>query len=277
MGSFDGTLWTDLFTGYLLSPRMIYGLDHDTGSLEFAVPTALMVDAPVQFADRVYVGSFTVSNGASVVLEDGTEHVDTEVHLNVLSPEGERLPTTTVLPHEDRAGWFRLFTFDGNGDGEEELYAYNDKDPQYYPGTVRFYRIYPGEGLEEVYAGGENSRVRPVVLPAPGGDYLMLLYRNLNRLDILDGDFNVLASHTEDAGLLMPINLDGDNVWEIASLVDGSLRVERIAEPAFDRVRLRRLSMRDGDIRRFDVADIDRDGKAELLLVGEGSLELWGY
>jgi hypothetical protein len=75
----------------------------------------------------------------------------------------------------------------------------------------------------------------------------------------------------------MPINLDGDNVWEIASLVDGSLRVERIAEPAFDRVRLRRLSMRDGDIRRFDVADIDRDGKAELLLVGEGSLELWGY
>ena len=277
MGSLDGTLWIDLFTGYLLSPRMIYGLEHETGSVEFAAPTAPKVTNMVPFAERVYVGSFTVSNGASVVLEDGTEHVDTEVSLNVLSPEGERLPTTTVLPQEDRDGWSRLFTFDGNGDGEEELYALNDKDPQYYPGTVRFYRIRPGEGLEEVYAGRQDSRVRPVVLPAPGGDYLMLHYRNLNRLDILDGNFNVLASHKEDAGLLMPINLDGDDVWEIASIADGNLRVERIAEPEFARIPLRTLSMRDGDIRRFDVADIDRDGKAELLLVGEGSLELWGY
>jgi hypothetical protein len=273
VGTVEDSLWIRIQTGYLLYPRVLYGVNVDTGDFEFAFPNALQAARMRYHNGKVYLGAYTVSNGAETVHPDGTVERDTELLMNVLSSQGERLPDSRPFPGEDIDGSSRYFEFDADGDGTRELFAYMDKDPTYYRGTPRIFRVHDDGRLEEVYTGPEDNLLRTRILPTPDGEHLMLWWKERGVVEVVNGSFEIVQPPREIAAApRTPINLDDDDVWEIPVLTEGRLVLERAggAEVAS-------FALPGEKIISYRVADMDRNGTGELVLVGEQNVAVLAY
>ncbi len=273
VGAVEDSLWIRIQTGYLLSPRVMYGLDIHSGELTFAYPNALQA-ARLHYHDgKVYLGAFTFSNGAVVVHPDGSTERDTELYMHVLSPEGERLPDSRPFPGEDVDGWSRYFEFDSDGDGSRELFAQIHKDPTYYRGTPRIFRVHDDGSLEEVYAGPENSRLGTRILPTPDGELLMLWWAQLGAVEVVNGAFELVHPRREIAGRPgAPVDVNDDGVWEIPVVSDGRLLLET---PEGKEVAS--FSLPAEEVVSYRIADMDRNGTAEVVLIGRSEVAVLSY
>lgn len=266
------TLWTQLYTGYRLYPRALVGVEVDSGRPTFSYPISHGGRGLILQEDRVYLRQYTVSNGAVVEYEDGRVSRDTEVHLHVLNREGEALPASREFPGNDLDGRLDFLKWDADHDGSQELFALTGKDPSYYSGTPTLYRVYPDGRLESLFSGPENELARHLVVPGPGGEQLALWWRESGQLQIIGEDFAMVHPPRKRPRPFGPANLDGDREWELFFPAGGTLRVEQV-----DGDVLHSLTLPDDSVRSARVADLDRDGRAELIVVGAETVAVFGY
>ncbi|NBC30074.1 MAG: hypothetical protein GVY29_08805 [Spirochaetes bacterium] len=273
VGAVGDSLWIRIQTGYLLSPRVMYGLDVDSGEFTFAYPNALQAARLHYHNGKVYLGAFTFSNGAEIVHSDGTTERDTELYMHVLSPEGKRLPESRPFPGEDVDGWSRYFEFDSDGDGSRELFAQIEKDPTYYRGTPRVLRVHDDGSLQTVYTGPENAQFRARILPTPEGELLILWWVKLGLVEVVNGSFDVVHARREIAGRPgVPVNLDDDGMWEIPVVRDGRLVLET---PVGEEVAS--FSLPTDQVVSYRIADLDRNGTGEVVLIGRSEVAVLSY
>ncbi|MFW5728455.1 MAG: PEGA domain-containing protein, partial [Spirochaetota bacterium] len=280
LGVFGGLLWLRVQTGYLLAPRFLYGVGPDTGDTAFAYPNALQVSAPHAHNGKVYFDAYTFSNGAVVTHEDGTVERDPEAYFHVLTPPGERLPESRPWPGDDLAGRLGYFSFDADGDGARELFATIGKDPRYYTGTPRVYRVHDDGALEVVYTGPENHAPKVRRVPTPEGrpERVTLWWDPSGRAEVLDGSFEpVYPAIERPRSPGDPINLDGDDEWEFPYIREGRLVIEAQDGREIASFSLQTVSEDQDEVRAYRIADLDRDGTAEVVLSGHTTVEVLGY
>ncbi len=275
-----GLLWVRMQTGYLLAPRFIYGVYPDSGNIAFAYPNALQVAVPYEHNGKVYFGAYTFSNGAEITHEDGTVERDTEVYFHVLGTNGERLPESRPWPGDDLDGRLRYFRFDVDGDGNRELFANLSKDPRYYTGTPRLYRVYEDGTLEVVYVGPEDEAAGVRRVPTPEGqqERILVWWDPSERIEVLDGSFEPVypaISRPRPPG--DPINLDGDEEWEFPYVRDGRFHIETQDGTPVASFSLQTVPRDEDEVIAYRIADLDRDGTAEVVLSGRTTVEVLGY
>ena len=275
-----GLLWVRMQTGYLLSPRFLYGVDPDSGDIAFAYPNALQVAVPYEHNGKVYFGAYTFSNGAEITHEDGTVERDTELYFHVLSTDGDRLSESRPWPGDDLDGRLRYFKFDVDGDGNLELFANLSKDPRYYTGTPRLNRVYEDGTLEVVYVGPENEAagMRRVPTPEEQPERIIVWWDQSGRLEVLDGSFEpVYPTFSRPRPPGDPINLDGDEEWEFPYVRDGQFHIETQDGAPVASFSLQTVPEDEDEVIAYRIADLDRDGTAEVVLSGRRTVEVLGY
>jgi hypothetical protein len=276
----DGLLIVRAGTGYLLSPRGIYGIDPTTRAIRFFYPVAGLVQGTALYQGSIYVGVYTASNRARVRYSDGELARDTELHLHAVDTNGNRLPQAKPLSGEDIDGRLNYAALDGDGNGTPELYAFMDKGTKYYTGTPRIYRVGDSGELGLLYRGPENGTGRRYILPPAGpgaaheNERLLVYWKKLRQLELLDleGDGEVLLHRTLSRKRnFFVANLDGDAAWELLEIHEGELLVESV-----DGERIARLGVdvEDGNVR---VVDIDGNGTQEVVISGGGRVQILGY
>jgi hypothetical protein len=279
----DGLLIVRAGTGYLLSPRGIYGIDPTTRTIRFFYPVAGLVQGTALYQGNIYVGVYTASNRARVRYSDGELAKDTELHLHALDTSGKRLPQAKPLSGEDIDGRLNYAALDGDGNGTSELYAFMDKGTKYYTGTPRIYRVRDSGELGLLYRGPENGTGRRYIVPSAGPassggahekERLLVYWKKLRQLELLDleGDGEVLLHRTVSRKRnFFVANLDGDAAWELLEIHEGKLLVESV-----DGTRIARIGvdLEDGNVQ---VVDIDGNGTQEVVISGGGRVQILGY
>jgi hypothetical protein len=148
-----------------------------------------------------------------------------------------------------------------------------DKDPTYYRGTPRIFRVHNDGELEEVYTGPENNQLRTRILPTPEGEHLMLWWAQRGAVEVVNGAFEIVHPEREIAARPgTPINLDGDDVWEIPVLEEGRLVLERP-----DGGEVASFALPNERVISYRIADMDRNGTGEVVLVGERNIAVLSY
>ncbi len=274
MGWMDDSMAVNIVTGYLLHPRGVYSLDPLSGDIEFFYPTAGMIPNTIPYQGKIFCSYYAPNNGAELVHENGMVERDTELFLHVIDRGGDMHPFSKPYPDEDNDGGIEIFLFDYDSDGVREPHFIIQKDG-YYKGIPKIFRFEEDGSLTELYKGPENAACRRVqVIEAGGREYLVVSWRKYNILEVFNGGFEVIYRHTCDsAGRFRGmVNLDGDGKPELMEKAGGRLQFLDL-----DREILAEYSMQEDTLGSMVLSDLDGDGKEELIMRGEKSIEVFGY
>lgn len=278
-------------TGYMLAPRGYYGYNPLNDSITFFYPTAvsLLSFGMLHNQDTIFGSARTVSNGAELTLADGKTDSDRALFLHVFDEAGGIQPGTRQLQHKDNTGNLQPFSFDFDGNGQDEVYFQEGKYEGYYEGTCRLYRFNEEVGsLSVVYEAAQERNGNPSP-PRPflgnGEKMLALLYNRPSYVELIDSGFSLhrrfepeVPGHPEElfhTGFITFHDLDSDNTSELFAMHSGGLyvldltgntiRVLTVPDPGND------------PLRRYGVEDLDLDGKPEIVLCTEKRIFLYGY
>lgn len=287
-------------TGYMLSPRGYYGYDPKGDEILFFRPTAasLVSFGGLVTPEGIFSSSRTVSNGAELVLPDGRTDRDTTLFLHVFDRQGNMLPGSGPTPFEDNSGNLKAFTITmehgPEPDKKEEIYIQEGKYEGYYEGTSRIYRFNPDaaeeekpflELLHEGPKGGNGNPNSPRTFMENGRQRIALIYNKPAYVEYLDSSYKLLrrfvpVSPEDDKQTLHPgylrfFDLDRDGTSEMfAAAQDGLFILD------LDGNIVRKLSVPDsgeGAIVRYAAADLDNDGKTEIVVCTDKKVRLYGY
>jgi hypothetical protein len=272
-GRADGKILVSVVTGYLRSPRGIYGLRTGEWTIDYYYPTAGIVNRGIYQQDRIYLDYFGASNGAEITHDSGVVERDWEVFLHVLGPDGEQLPISQPLPRDNVDGSMHPFFFDHDGDGRPSAHFVHNKD-SYYQGESGVYRFEVDGSIHEVYTGPVDDGVdRIQVVESIHGSLVSLGWHRSYRHDILSSDYEVVYSHDYATArrFLTLINLDG-GPWEIVERSGDNLEIVD-----FDRHPVLTLGISGEPTIGLTQADLDGDGRRELILHGTRNVEVYSY
>ncbi|MCG8479955.1 MAG: VCBS repeat-containing protein [Spirochaetales bacterium] len=270
LGHWDDLALLRMVSGYMLSPRGIYGIDAATGAVRFFRPTAAFAHTPSVRPDGIHFTVYTPSNGATVSHVEGWIESDSYFYRHILDRNGAPLPTAGPLPEGVGQGGGRWFFFDGDADGEEERYLVIQKDPDFYPGTPTVYRVDHDGSLAVIYHGPPDSGSMHYPIRTAEENVLFIQWTEARRLDLLDGFFRLRGSWDLPEGPIGPVfqvTPDGE-----AALAVGGEDSVLLWEPRTGR--RRRYPFLYGELRGYLVEDIDSDGIPEIILVGEEHIEI---
>ncbi|MEX2445542.1 MAG: PEGA domain-containing protein [Alkalispirochaeta sp.] len=271
-GRTDERLLFTISTGYLLTPRGVYGFDPAESRITFFHPTAGFVNRPSRIQDTFYFGYFAASNGAELVHDDGTVERDSEVFIHAITANGKVDPRTQPLPGQDIDGSTWPFPFDSDNDGQAEPHFLLIKD-QYYRGDSGVYRIDGPRGITEVYQGPKDRGVRTLQV-ASGGDSELLSLRWDKPLvhEVIDASYRLIyRKEYGESTVVELINLDG-GPWEIIEYHEGGARIMD-----FQNRTLETLAIPNTTVIGWRIVDLEGDGKEEIILLGREEIEVFRY
>ncbi len=280
---YDNVLYTQLITGYILSPRGVFGFDTATEEILFYYPTATTLSStPVHRDGKMYLASYTPTNDISVEYPTGLVNDDGRFFVHIVDTEGNQLPTSFPVPGDGSHGLLCPLQHDVDGDGHMEV-LYTAGKNEYYPGTGQLLLLNEEEHrLEVLYNGPEDSI--PVVQfeGKCGGERIYAVtYHRMSIVDLLDEEFSLirrldLPELMDDfvAASVYWADLDGDGETELYCRGKNSIH---IFDPHGDPIHRIPVPVGDGRISRFEIIDYDGDGRLELNIAVGSRIWFFGY
>ena len=273
IGRLNELLLARINTGYLLSPRGVYGVDPRYRNVRFFYPAAGTITTSVELGDEAHLDFFGPDNGATVTHDSGVLEKDGEVFVRVLKADGTKSPQAGPLPGEDVDGSMRPLVLDWKNDGSPEPQFLLLKD-EYNYGTPALYRLEPDGTPIRVHEGQDDSGVRSLQVADDGERQLLSIrWRNPSIQEVLDSSYEVIyRNRYENEARPELFNLDGDDEWEILQIEDGLARITD-----FEDEPLAEYEISKGQVGSVWLRDLGDDGKTEMVLVGGELIEIRGY
>lgn len=274
-----------IITGYQIQPRSFLTLSPETGELTLLFHRAATFRGGTEFCryqGSFFLSAYTPSNGGTYTRDNGAVEHDSEIVIHMLNDQGQLLPGSGVLNHENNSGHVFPLIFDFDGDGRREFYYFEGKNVGYYEGQTILYRIDERSGERTpVYLGPRDEQTQAVrLVKLENKLHLAILWRESGMLEVMDSGFNrILRIPLPDTLKTFGIDFidaDDDGTTEMIGWSDERVSIFRLdGTPVTDFSP--DLENSEDKIKRVYVDDIDLDGKMDMIINSQSGIIVYTY